>query len=117
MAWEAKHLDLSLFNMYPAEDSRKGLSFFSTITKNRFLFWAVMAGLVTPFPIIYIPVVNRIVFRHLPLTWEWGLVAGSIFLFIALVESWKAVKRYRKSKNAKKNGEVAVVVDQEKMTV
>lgn len=103
MAWEAKHLDLSLFNMYPNEDSRKGLSFFSTVTKNRFLFWAVMAGLVTPFPVIYIPVVNRIVFRHLPLTWEWGLVAGSIVVFISLVESWKAIKRRMKAKKARKN--------------
>lgn len=104
MAWEAKHLDLGLFNMYPDEDSRWGVSFFSTVIRNRFLFWAVMAGLVTPFPVIYIPVVNRVVFRHLPLTWEWGLVFGSIVCFISLVESWKAVKRRCKVKNAKRIG-------------
>lgn len=86
--------------MYPG----KGLSFFSTITKNRFLFWAVVAGLVTPFPIIYIPVVNRVVFRHRALTWEWGLVFGSVLLFVAVVEGWKCGKRYRKAKSAKKNG-------------
>jgi potassium/sodium efflux P-type ATPase len=106
MAWEAKHLDLSLFNMYPTEDSRKGLSFFSTVTKNRFLFWAVMAGLLTPFPVIYIPGLNRIVFRHNPLTWEWGLVFASVVIFVSLVESWKAIKRRRKSRTAR-NGVVA----------
>lgn len=115
MAWEAKHLDLSLFNMYPTEDARKGLSFFSTVTKNRFLFWAVMAGLLTPFPIIFIPVINRVVFRHLPLTYEWGLVLASIFLFVALVESWKAGKRYRKAKSVKRNG--GVMVEDEKFSV
>lgn len=105
MAWEAKHLDLSLFNMYPNEDSRKGLSIFSTLLKNRFLFWAVMAGVLTPFPVIYIPVVNRIVFRHMGLTWEWGLVFGSLFIFISLVESWKGIKRWRKARKARKANE------------
>ncbi|GIZ38421.1 hypothetical protein CKM354_000183800 [Cercospora kikuchii] len=105
MAWEAKHLDLSLFNMYPNEDPRKGLSIFGTLLKNRFLFWAVMAGLVTPFPVIFIPVVNRVVFRHLPLEWEWGLVFASLVIFVSLVESWKAIKRARKAKKAKNNGE------------
>lgn len=115
MALEAKHLDLGLFNMYPAENKgRKGLSVFSTITRNRFLFWAVMAGLLTPFPVIYIPVVNRVVFRHLPLSWEWGLVFGSIVCFISAVEAWKAVKRrYKRRKgtmgsvDAEKSGDVA----------
>lgn len=105
MAWEAKHLDFGLFNMYPNENRRPGLSFFSTVTRNRFLFWAVMAGLLTPFPIIYIPVINKVVFRHLPLTWEWGLVFGSVVCFVALVESWKAFKRARKVKNANRGGQ------------
>ncbi|KAK4502007.1 hypothetical protein PRZ48_007818 [Zasmidium cellare] len=103
MAWEAKHLDFGLFNMYPNEGKRRGLSFFSTVTRNRFLFWAVMAGLVTPFPIIYIPVVNRVVFRHAPLSWEWGLVFGSVVCFVALVESWKAIKRARNKRRARRD--------------
>jgi Na+-exporting ATPase len=92
MAWEAKHLTRSLFNMYPEEDSST-FSILNTLLKNRFLFWAVCAGLCTPFPIVYIPVINRVVFRHAPLSWEWGLVFGSVVCFVALVESWKAVKR------------------------
>jgi Na+-exporting ATPase len=99
MAWEAKHLTRSLFNMYPEEDSST-LSILNTLLKNRFLFWAVCAGLCTPFPIVYIPVINRVVFRHAPLSWEWGLVFGSVVCFVALVESWKAVKRRSLKKRA-----------------
>lgn len=92
MAWEAKHLTRSLFNMYPEEDPST-FSIFATLLKNRFLFWAVIAGVCTPFPVVYIPVINKVVFRHMPLTWEWGLVLGSVVCFVSLVESWKAVKR------------------------
>ena len=91
MALEAKHLTLGLWNMDP---ERTGpLAIFHNIRKNRFLFFAVLAGMVTPFAIIYIPVINQIVFRHHPLTWEWGLVFASLVCFVGLVESWKAVKR------------------------
>ncbi|KAI4726275.1 Na(+)/Li(+)-exporting P-type ATPase [Aureobasidium sp. EXF-10728] len=87
MAWEAKHLTLGLFNM------DRSTSFMRNLMKNHFLFYSVCAGLLTPIPIIYIPVVNRQVFRHTALTWEWGLVYGSVVLFVSLVEAWKAVKR------------------------
>lgn len=93
MALEAKHLKFGLFNMSP--DHTGPLSIFHTVTKNRFLFFAVLAGLVTPFPIIYLPIINQRVFRHHPLSWEWGLVLGSLVCFVALVESWKAIKRRR----------------------
>ncbi|KAI4768824.1 Na(+)/Li(+)-exporting P-type ATPase [Aureobasidium sp. EXF-3400] len=87
MAWEAKHLTLGLFNM------DKATSFIGNLMKNRFLFYSVCAGLLTPIPIIYIPVVNKQVFRHTALTWEWALVYGSVVLFVSLVEAWKAIKR------------------------
>ena len=91
-AWEVKHFERSLFNMYPEMYSGP-FSVIHTIRKNRFLFFAVMAGMLTPFPIIYIPVINTTVFRHKGLTWEWGLVFGSLVCYIALVEAWKAIKR------------------------
>ncbi|CAD0082806.1 unnamed protein product, partial [Aureobasidium vineae] len=87
MAWEAKHLTLGLFNM------DNSTSFIGNLMKNRFLFYSVCAGLLTPILIIYIPVVNRQVFRHTALNWEWGLVFGSVVLFVSLVEAWKAIKR------------------------
>ena len=99
MALEAKHLKFGLFNMDP--DHRGPTSIFYTITQNRFLFFAVLAGVITPFPIIYLPVINQRVFRHHPLSWEWGLVAGSLVCFVALVESWKAIKRRRMKYNVR----------------
>ncbi|KAK6410367.1 hypothetical protein LTR81_015360 [Elasticomyces elasticus] len=94
MALEAKHLTHSLFNLNPGTESGCLVNKLGMITRNRFLFLAALVGIVTPFPIIYIPVINRVVFRHDHLGGpEWGLVFASLFCFVALVEAWKAVKR------------------------
>jgi magnesium-transporting ATPase (P-type) len=91
-AWEAKHFTRSLFNMHPEKYSGP-LSVFRTVWQNKFLFGAVTAGFVVVFPVIYIPVVNRIVFKHEAITWEWGVVAACVVVYTAIVEAWKAVKR------------------------
>lgn len=90
-AWEVKHFHRSLFAM----DKRWSgpFSVFKTVYHNTFLFWSVVAGFVVTFPVIYIPYVNTTVFKHRGLTWEWGVVVGCVVVYIALVESWKAVKR------------------------
>ncbi|KAI0430554.1 hypothetical protein F5Y09DRAFT_227392 [Xylaria sp. FL1042] len=91
-AWEVKHFTRSLFNMYPEQFSGP-FSVVRTVLRNRFLFWAVVAGFVITFPVIYIPVVNRTVFKHEAISWEWGVVATAVIVYIALVEAWKAGKR------------------------
>lgn len=91
-AWEAKHFTRSLFNMHP-ERYAGPLSVFRTVWQNKFLFGAVSAGFVIAFPVIYLPVVNRVVFKHEAITWEWGIVVACVVVYIAVVESWKAVKR------------------------
>ncbi|KAI0811870.1 hypothetical protein GGR55DRAFT_91712 [Xylaria sp. FL0064] len=91
-AWEVKHFIRSLFNMYP-EQFGGPLSVVRTVLRNRFLFWAVVAGFVVTFPVIYIPVINRTVFKHEAISWEWGVVAAAVIVYIALVEAWKAGKR------------------------
>ncbi|KXX74502.1 Calcium-transporting ATPase 3 [Madurella mycetomatis] len=91
-AWEAKHFTRSLFNMHP-EKYTGPLSVFRTVWQNKFLFGAVSAGFVIAFPVIYLPVVNRIVFKHEAITWEWGVVMACVVVYITVVESWKAVKR------------------------
>lgn len=91
-AWEVKHFSRSLFNMDPIRNPRT-FSVFPTLWKNRFLFWAVMAGFVVAFPVIYLPVVNQLVFKHHAITWEWGVVLGCTCVYLLCVESWKAVKR------------------------
>ncbi|KAK4161729.1 hypothetical protein QBC43DRAFT_302703 [Cladorrhinum sp. PSN259] len=94
-AWEAKHFTRSLFNMHP-ERYKAGLaSAFKTVWRNKFLWWAVSAGFVICFPVIYIPTVNRVVFKHEAITWEWGVVFACVVVYIAIVEGWKAGKRAR----------------------
>lgn len=90
-AWEVKHSHRSLFAM--DERWTGPFSVFKTVYHNRFLFWSVVAGFLVTFPVVYIPYVNTTVFKHQGLTWEWGVVAGCVVTYVALVESWKAVKR------------------------
>ena len=91
-AWEVKHIRRSLFNMNP-EIYSGPFSVFRTIWRNRFLFWAVVAGFVITFPVVYLPTVNHIVFKHSGITWEWGIVFGCVVVYIMLIEIWKAGKR------------------------
>ncbi|PQE09530.1 potassium sodium efflux P-type ATPase fungal-type protein [Rutstroemia sp. NJR-2017a BBW] len=91
-AWEVKHFTRSLFNLDPARYRGK-FSVFKAVTYNRFLLWAVIAGFLITFPVIYIPVVNTIVFKHKGITWEWGVVVGCFVVYVAFVEAWKAIKR------------------------
>ncbi|KAL4778485.1 hypothetical protein BJX76DRAFT_362687 [Aspergillus varians] len=91
-AWEVKHFSRSLFNLNPDRYPGK-LSVFNSIWQNQFLFWAVIAGFVIAFPVIYLPEVNRVVFKHQGISWHWGIVFGCVVVYLALVESWKATKR------------------------
>ncbi|KAF2203927.1 sodium transport ATPase 5 [Delitschia confertaspora ATCC 74209] len=95
-AWEVKHFSRSLFNLYPSPSNTRrtrALSIFYTLWQNRFLFWAVVAGFTIMFPIIYIPVINREVFKHGAITWEWGVSFGCTAVYVCAIESWKAMKR------------------------
>jgi Na+-exporting ATPase len=67
--------------------------FFRDIYENRFLFWAVIIGALSVFPAVYIPSLNTKVFKHVGISWEWGLSFGAVFVFVLGVEAWKAVKR------------------------
>lgn len=92
-AWEVKHFSRSLFNLYPDSLVPRGLSVFQTVWRNRFLFWAVSAGFSIMFAIVYLPIINRQVFKHDAITWEWAVSFGCVAVYIAAIESWKAVKR------------------------
>ncbi|KAF2646594.1 sodium transport ATPase 5 [Massarina eburnea CBS 473.64] len=94
-AWEVKHFSRSLFNLYPESRTPRGLSIFPTVWRNRFLFWAVTAGFSILFAIVYLPVINRKVFKHNAITWEWGICFGALAIYIVSIECWKAVKRRR----------------------
>lgn len=89
--WEVKHFRKSLFAM--DERWTGPASVFRTVYHNRFLFWSVVVGFLVTFPVVHVPRLNVEVFRHVGLGWEWGVVFGSLFVFVALVELWKAAKR------------------------
>jgi Na+-exporting ATPase len=91
-AWEVKHFSRSLFALNPTRYSGP-FAVFPSLWRNRVLFFGVMAGVCIAFPIVYIPMINQDVFKHKPLTWEWGIVFGCVVVYLALVESWKAIKR------------------------
>lgn len=92
LAWEMVNMRRSFFRMQP-----KSTKYFTQwaidIWRNKFLFWAIMAGFATVFPTLYIPVINHVVFKHEGITWEWGIVFVEAILFIIGVEAWKWAKR------------------------
>jgi potassium/sodium efflux P-type ATPase len=90
-AWEFKDIRRSMFRLNPDSTSRFPL--FKDLYENKFLFWAVVLGAVSVFPVVYIPVINTTVFKHAGITWEWGLAVGAVILFVAGMELWKLIKR------------------------
>ena len=74
-------------------DSKKIFQWVSDVWSNKFLFFAILTGFITLFPILYIPVINTTVFKHTGLTWEWAIVFIESVLFFAGVETYKFGKR------------------------
>ncbi|CAE6446329.1 unnamed protein product [Rhizoctonia solani] len=89
IAWELKSLDRSLFNLYPNSNV------FKDLWNNQMLFWSVIFGMATIPICLYIPRFNTVVFRHAPISWEWGIVIGMTAVFIGSVELWKMLVRRR----------------------
>ncbi|KAJ5484875.1 Sodium transport ATPase 2 [Penicillium diatomitis] len=92
LAWEMMNLRRSFFRMKP-DSKRYFTQWMYDIWANRFLFFGIMAGFVLAFPILYIPVINRQVFKHSAISWEWGVVFVETVLFFAGIEFWKWCKR------------------------
>ncbi|KAK8089778.1 hypothetical protein PG997_004739 [Apiospora hydei] len=90
-AWEFKDLRRSMFRLNP--DSSSAFSFTKDIYGNKFLFWAVTIGFFSVFPVVYIPTVNTVVFKHVGITWEWGIAFAALIIFVACIELWKLIKR------------------------
>ncbi|KAG2190996.1 hypothetical protein INT46_011278 [Mucor plumbeus] len=61
--------------------------------QNKYLYWSTLFGFILLIVALYVPVLNTDVFRHKPITWEWGMTAASVLLYIAVAESYKWVKR------------------------
>ncbi|KAI0017376.1 potassium/sodium eff [Xylariomycetidae sp. FL0641] len=91
-AWEFKSIRRSLFRLNP--DSQSKFPLFEDLWENKFLFWAVVIGALSVFPVVYIPVLSTRVFKHTGITWEWGVVVAATILFVAGMELWKMTKRH-----------------------
>ncbi|RCI03513.1 hypothetical protein CU098_010868 [Rhizopus stolonifer] len=61
--------------------------------KNIYLYWSTLFGFILLIIALYVPGLNTSVFRHLPISWEWGMTAASVLFYIAVVESYKWIKR------------------------
>ena len=103
LAWEMVNMRRSFFRMQPGS-KRYFTQWMFDVWRNQFLFWAIMAGFITIFPTLYIPVINHVVFKHEGISWEWGIVIIEAILFFAGVESWKWGKRIFFRKRAKTMG-------------
>jgi Na+-exporting ATPase len=107
LAWEMVNMRRSFFRMQP-----KSKLYFTQwchdVWRNPFLFWSIIAGVFTMFPIIYIPGLNRSVFKHDAITWEWGIVLVEAVLFFMGVEAWKWAKRvyFRRADRKKSSDKV-----------
>ncbi|KAF5010081.1 hypothetical protein FDECE_3747 [Fusarium decemcellulare] len=76
--------------------------------KNPFLFWSVTLSTILLPPTLYIPVINRTVFMHSPIDWEWGVIFIATGVFFAGAELYKWFKRVYFRRNVAKEfrGEV-----------
>ena len=95
-AWEFKSLRRSMFRLNPEKDESDSskFPFFKDIYANRFLFWSVIIGGLSVFPVVYIPYLNTKFFKHTAISWEWALAVGFVFVFVAGIEGWKMIKRH-----------------------
>ncbi|KAL7649225.1 P-type ATPase [Aspergillus niger] len=111
LAWEMVDMRRSFFRMQP-NSKRYFTQWMYDVWRNKFLFWAILAGFVLVFPVLYIPVINHDVFKHTGISWEWGIVGVETALFFLGVESWKWAKRiyFRKSKKAPQRGSLSEAV-------
>lgn len=92
LAWEVIDLRRSVFAMHPETDTPY-TQVFKDLWSNQFLFWSVIAGFVSAPPLLYIPVINKKVFKHGPIGWEWGISIAGLVIFIIGAEVYKWVKR------------------------
>ncbi|KAL2214636.1 potassium/sodium eff [Sarocladium strictum] len=91
-AWEFKSLRRSMFRLNPDDDSK--FPVFKDVYANKFLFWSVIIGGLSVFPVVYIPYLNHKFFKHTGITWEWALCVAFTIVFVAGIEAWKLTKRH-----------------------
>lgn len=102
LAWECIHPTNSLFHMRQDTDNPWWKQTAIDLWDNQFLFWSIVGGFASVFPVVYIPVINDKVFLHGPIGYEWGIAFACSALFLMGAEAWKWFKRIYKRKWSKK---------------
>ncbi|KAI3406591.2 ENA1 [Candida oxycetoniae] len=106
LAWECINLRRSFFKM---NISNNGMSWYAILFRdlwgNQFLFWSIIFGFCSVFPVVYIPVINDKVFLHGPIGYEWGVAGAFTVAFLIGSEAWKWCKRVYLRRNLPKNFE------------
>jgi P-type Na+/K+ transporter len=92
LVWEMVDRQRSFFRMQPPSN-KYFTQWMHDVWRNKFLFRAIIVGFVTLFPLLYIPVINTVVFKHKGIWWGWGIVFVAAGLFFSGVEAWKWGKR------------------------
>ncbi|KAF9953961.1 Na+ ATPase [Modicella reniformis] len=64
-----------------------------TAKNNKTLWLSIVLGALVLIPVVYVPGLNKNVFKHLSITYEWGLVFAVLFIWITFSEAYKLVKR------------------------
>lgn len=105
LSWECLHMRLSFFKMRPESEHSWWKQLGMDLWENQFLFWSIIFGFVSVFPVVYIPVINDKVFLHGPIGYEWGLSFAFTILFFLGAEGWKWFKRVYYRKTAARNPE------------
>ncbi|CAR24114.1 KLTH0F08030p [Lachancea thermotolerans CBS 6340] len=105
LAWEVIDMRRSFFKMQPETDTPY-TQWMKDIWSNQFLFWSVIFGFLSVFPVVYIPVINDDVFKHKGIGYEWGLAFAYTVAFWIGAEVYKYFKRcYFKNKGKARNPE------------
>ncbi|GEQ66842.1 hypothetical protein JCM33374_g505 [Metschnikowia sp. JCM 33374] len=104
LAWECVHPTSSLFRMREETELPWWKQTSIDLWRNQFLFWSVIGGFLSVFPVVYIPVINNKVFLHAPIGQEWGLAFAFSILYLLGCEAWKWGKRViRRRSNSRIN--------------
>ncbi|KAI7856652.1 potassium/sodium efflux P-type ATPase [Circinella umbellata] len=61
--------------------------------QNYYLLWSSVGCVCLMFVALYVPVLNTVVFKHKGIGWEWGMVAVSCLVYMAITEIYKFFKR------------------------
>lgn len=80
LAWEVIDMRRSLFAMKPDSDTPY-TQVFKDVWGNKFLFWFIIGGFCSCFPVVYIPVTNDKVFLNGPIGKEWGISIAASVMF------------------------------------